>query len=151
MPVDEHPRSARAARHAAHKIQSLHRAVRVVNEATGLDEPSSIAALEVVISGLVRRLTPAEGRQLLAQLPTELRESLRDLPPGPEDGLTRGTIEAELARRLALEPEVAAELVPKVGIAVRHLVSEGEMTDVLAQLPDDMKSMLPDEVLHQNP
>lgn len=145
------PSKART-RHAAHVIRSSHQAARWVLDNTGLDDFSSaLAALEVVAGGIVRRLTPAEAADFIAQLPSELHESLLDLPAGPDPSLTLDTVVAELAARLQIEIERAPEIARGVGIAIRHLISPGEIADVLSQLPRELRQLLPDEVAHATP
>ncbi len=67
-------------------------------------------ALDVVLAALVRRLTPDEAKDLIAQLPSLLQPRLRAQPPGPDKLITRETIEAELAQRLQVPPPRAAQL-----------------------------------------
>jgi len=110
-----------------------------------------MTALEVVAGGIVRRLTPAEANDFIAQLPSELHHTLLELPAGPDRGLTLETIQAELARRLDVDAESAPELVRGVGVALRRLVSEGEIGDVLSQLPLELRQLLPDDVAHRTP
>jgi uncharacterized protein (DUF2267 family) len=73
------------------------------------------------------------------------------LPGGPDRTLTRETIEAELVRKLDVEPERATELAREVGSAFERLVSPGEIDDVRAQLPADLKAILSGEVVHLTP
>jgi CBS domain-containing protein/uncharacterized protein (DUF2267 family) len=92
-------------------------------------------ALEVVLTSLVRRLTPDEAKDLIAQLPSLLQPRLQAQLPGPDKGITRETIEAELIQRLALEPARAAQLLEVVGATIAQTVSTGQMEDVRRQLP----------------
>jgi uncharacterized protein (DUF2267 family) len=119
---------------------------------TGLDDlESALTALEVVAGGIVRRLTAGEANDFISQLPSELHERLLDLPAGPDTNVTLETIVAELAARLSVGVGRAAKLVRDVGIAIRNLVSRGEIEQVLAQLPREMHAILPDVVAHQTP
>src|ERR1051325_1662139 len=52
-------------------------------------------ALEVVLAALLRRLTPGEAKDLIAQLPSLMQPKLYALPPGPDKGITRASIEAD--------------------------------------------------------
>jgi uncharacterized protein (DUF2267 family) len=149
--AESHP-DHRRTRHAAHVIQTSHKAASLVRDMTGLSEvDSALAALQVVAGGIVRRLTPPEAYDFVAQLPSELREPLLDLPAGPDENITLETIHAELADCLSLPIERAAELAPGIGVAIRRMLSSGELNDVLAQLPRDLWPLLPDEVAHQTP
>jgi uncharacterized protein (DUF2267 family) len=95
--------------------------------------------LEVVLSAVVRRLTPDEAKHLIAQLPSVLEAPMRALPPGPDKGISRGTIEADLVRRLDVAPARAAELLNAVGATIAQNVSSGQRKDVQGQLPDDLR------------
>jgi uncharacterized protein (DUF2267 family) len=146
-------RSAGEARHAAHAIQTSHRAARLVADVTGLyDFDQAMTALEIVAGGLAARIVPQEARDLLAQLPSEVRDRvLESLVPGPDTGVTRETIEFELVRRLPIDAARASELVVQVGLALEHLVSPGEINQVRAQLSSDLRAILPEAIAHPTP
>lgn len=146
-------RSATDVRRAAHRVRSSHRAAEIVRDATGLDDAeSAMAALEIVCAGIVRRIQRTEAGDFIAQLPSEIREHMvTEVPSGPERGLTRETIESEIARRFDVEMNEASALVGRVGTAIEHLVSEGEVAHVRAQLPEDLRSIFSGDVLHRTP
>jgi uncharacterized protein (DUF2267 family) len=147
----ENPQPRRA-RHAARASQTSHEAARVVRDVTGIeDDEAALRALEIVAGGIVRRVTPAEAGDFIAQLPSELQPALLDLRAGPDKGITLDTIAAELASSFAIEPDAAARMMRSVGVALRGLVSRGEIDDVLAQLPRDMRELLPDVVARPTP
>jgi uncharacterized protein (DUF2267 family) len=99
-------------------------------------------ALEVVLGSLVRRLRPDEAKDLIAQLPSLLQPVLRAQPTGPDKGITRQTIEAELGELPDVEPPRAAHLLDVVIGAVAQIVSPGQMQDVRDQLPVGLRSIL---------
>lgn len=140
-------------RHAAHVIESTHRAARWVQDMTDIDTVSdALAALEVVAGSIVRRVTAAEAADFIAQLPSELHEPLLDLRAGPDTNITLASVERDLAERLHIEPERAARLLPGVGLALRQLIGPGERRDVLAQLPKELQVLLPEsEIPHPTP
>jgi uncharacterized protein (DUF2267 family) len=145
-------RSVSGARRAARMLQTSHEAARKVQEATGLeDTESAMTALEVVVEGIVRRLTASEAHDLLSQLPAELHRRLHGVPSGPDRHLTRETIEEDLIRRLDIGADQAHELLDGVGVALEDLVSAGEIAHVCAQLPEDMRSIFTGEILHRTP
>jgi uncharacterized protein (DUF2267 family) len=72
-------------------------------------------------------------------------------PAGPDPGLTRETIEAELSKRLDLEPAHTPRLLDQLGTALEHLVSPGEMSHVRGQLPRDLQSIFRGDVAHRMP
>jgi uncharacterized protein (DUF2267 family) len=98
-------------------------------------------ALHVVLRSLVRRLTPDEAKDLIAQLPSLLQAGLLALPPGPDKLVTRGTIETELARRLDVDAARAGRVLASVGASIADSVSAGQMADVRGQLPDDLRGV----------
>jgi uncharacterized protein (DUF2267 family) len=146
-------RSSREARHAAHVIQTSRRAVQLVADLTELDDfEQAMAALEVVVGGIVRRITASEAGDFLAQLPSELRSRVIDATPaGPELSLTRATIESELSNRLQIGLVEASQLLDQIGMVLEQLVSAGEIAHVRAQLPKELQSIFRSEVAHRTP
>lgn len=98
-------------------------------------------ALEVVLSSLVRRLTPEEANDLLSQLPSLLKPKLLSLPPGPDKTITRESIEEELVQRLGVDKKRVAEILAAIGTSISQSVSSGQIEDVQSQLPEDMRSI----------
>jgi uncharacterized protein (DUF2267 family) len=108
---------------------------------THIDQAES--ALQIVLAALVRRLTPNEAGDLLAQLPSHLRDhAVACVPAGPDLGVDRGAIERELEQSLRVSSARAMELVGQIGRVLAASISSGELADVRAQLPADMKSIL---------
>ena len=100
-------------------------------------------SFEVVATALLRRMIPDEAEDLLAQLPALLLPELKAAArTGPDRGITRQTIERDMARRLKVEPQRAAELVSRLGHGLSEFVSEGELKDVQGQLPAHLKPLL---------
>jgi uncharacterized protein (DUF2267 family)/predicted transcriptional regulator len=104
------------------------------------------AALDVVLESLVRRLTPDEAEDLIAQLPSLLQPTLRALALGPDKGITRETIETELCERLDADPPRAAQLLETIGATIACIVSPGQVQDMRSQLPERMRSILPESL-----
>lgn len=100
-------------------------------------------ALDVVLTGVVRRLPPHEAAGFVAQLPSMLHDRLLDLPAGPDRSITRESIETELAKRLDLDAPRVALVLDVVGAALEHTVSTGGVANVRNQLPRDMRSIFP--------
>ena len=96
----------------------------------------------IVVSALLRRLTPAEAADFLAQMPRNLRDyAVANVPSGPDLSVRRDAIEAEIATLVGVGPERAAQIVRQVGQALSASVSRGELSDVNSQLPDDMREI----------
>jgi len=100
------------------------------------------AAFDSALPLLMRRLIPGEAEDLAAQLPMLLRERL-PLPQGPDKSITRETIEKELARRLSVTPQRAGEILRAIGTTLARNVSEGQIEEVRAQLPEDLRAIFP--------
>ncbi|HVJ20814.1 MAG TPA: CBS domain-containing protein [Polyangiaceae bacterium] len=129
-------------RHKVHADQTFHDFLRRLQAATGLDSAErALTAFLVVATAVMRRISPAEASDFAAQLPSRLRERLLELPAGPDRAVTLSAIEAELARRLDLDGTTAADLVKRIGSVVGTFVSEGEVDNVRAQLPRELKSL----------
>lgn len=115
-----------------------------VQRLTGLDTREVAAtALDVVLCGLVRRLTPQEASDFISQLPSLLHDRLLELPAGPDKSVTRDTIESDLVKRLDIEPDFASRIVSDIGAALEQSVSSGQIDDVRSQLPKEMRSIFP--------
>lgn len=97
-------------------------------------------ALREVLSAVVRRIDPGEAKDLVAQLPSLLHSRLRRLPPGPDKGVTRAGVVSDLAERLGMDEEAAAEALSAVGGAVAESVTDGQMDEVRRQLPPDLRA-----------
>jgi uncharacterized protein (DUF2267 family) len=117
--------------------------LRLVQATTHLETTEqAMLALDVVVSGLVRRVTPGEAKDMLAQLPSELRERWLNLPAGPDRDVTRESMVRELAERLDIHARAADDLARAVGLALSALISEGELDDLRHQLPKAMRELL---------
>ncbi|HEU4647664.1 MAG TPA: CBS domain-containing protein [Gemmatimonadales bacterium] len=135
------PRTPSGLRSAARAEATYARLLSKVLEDAGLENAEQAAtALGIVLAALVRRLTPNEANDLIAQLPSLLQPALRALPPGPDRLVTREAIETELAERLELDSGRAAQLLDEVGATIAQSVSAGQMEDVRSQLPEPLRS-----------
>jgi uncharacterized protein (DUF2267 family) len=101
-------------------------------------------ALEVVLGSLLRRLTPGEAKDLIAQLPSLIQPKLYALPPGPDKGITRESIEADLVQRLNVDSTRATQLLTAVGATVAQSVSPGQVKDIQSQLPGELRGFFAD-------
>jgi len=122
---------------------TLHRLVKQVQEEAGLDDAEQAgAALDVVVSALVRRLTAGEAMDFIAQLPSLLQPHLRALPPGPDKSVTVDSIEADLAARVGIDQARANAVFVAVANTVLANISPGEAEQVVSQLPKELQSLL---------
>lgn len=132
-----------AARRRASRLDASYR--RLMNEFRAESALPSIdqadTAFAVVLSALVRRLTPDEGKDLIAQLPLRIGERLQSLPAGPDKTITEAAIIAELAGRLGITPPRAREVLEAAVRTLDANVSAGQMQDVRHQLPKELRGV----------
>lgn len=141
----ESPRSPTRRRRLARAEATLTRLLNQVRAETGLEDVEHArTALEIVLASLVRRITPTEASDFIAQLPSLLHPSLRALPLGPDKSITRDAVEALLVERLDVDPGRAAQLLAAVWTAVAKSISPGQAADVRSQLPAEFRDALPE-------
>jgi CBS domain-containing protein/uncharacterized protein (DUF2267 family) len=132
----------RARRHGARAERSYAALVARTRELTGLLTPHAAeAALEEVLSGIIRRICPEEARQLLAQVPSVLADRLASQADGPDLHVTRAGMERAIAYLFSVDAERAAQIVAQVARALDQSISAGEIADVRAQLPGDLSEL----------
>jgi len=135
-------RSPARRRSAARAEATYRRLVKQLRADTGLENDGQAeTALGIVLDSLVRRLTPGEAEDLIAQLPSLLQPALYALPLGPDKLITRETIEQELVQQLGVEPSRATKLLAATGALIAQTVSTGQMEDVRAQLPESLREV----------
>ncbi len=131
------------ARRRASRLEAKYR--RFVNEFRNEAALSSFeeaeTALMIILSALVRRLTPDEAKDLIAQLPLKIGERLVELPAGPDKSIAPEEIEAELTSRLGMESGRPRELIAAAANTLDANVSAGQMQDVRHQLPKDLRNL----------
>jgi CBS domain-containing protein/uncharacterized protein (DUF2267 family) len=143
--LPESPRSPAMRRRMARAEATYGRFLSQLREGAALESAEEAeTALDAVLGSIVRRLTPGEAKDLVAQLPSLLQPGLQPRPSGPDKLVTRQTIEAELIRRLGVDPSRAAEILAAVGGTVAQSVSAGQMRDVRSQLPEDLRGIFSD-------
>lgn len=139
------PAASRAeGRHRAHAEASYHALLRQVMMETELDSiETTEAALDALLSGVIERIMPEEAAELVAQLPYNLRERLAGVTRGPNRKVTREAIEQVLSLRLGIGEARAQQLAARLGRSLEKAVSRGELLDVKAQLPADLRALFP--------
>lgn len=136
-------RRTRAHRRSVARAEAtLARFVTELDRETELEDPAqSRVALDIVATGLVRRLQPQEAANLIAQLPSLLQADLRTLPPGPDKTITEASICAELGDALGVDRPVAAQVLNAVARFIAGSISEGQAEDVRGQLPKGLRDV----------
>src|SRR5690606_19938938 len=137
------PARARSVARAEATFRRMLNALRM--EAALENANQAETALEVVATALVRRLTPDEAKDLIAQLPSLLRPKLDRHRLGPDKRVTRETIEQTLAERLGATPERAAEILRSAGAVIARSVSRGQMEEVQNQLPAELRPVFAEQ------
>lgn len=121
---------------------TLARWLNAIRDETGLDDSEQAhIALDVVLDALVRRLTPQEANDFIAQLPSLLQRGLRTLPAGPDKSISEATIAAGLRAQLDLEPAEASRVLAAIAGIVAGSISEGQAEDMRGQLPAGLREM----------
>ncbi|KFI22294.1 DUF2267 domain-containing protein [Nitrosococcus oceani] len=139
----ESPRSPARRRSLARAEATLSRLINAVQTETGLeDRQQARIAVETILALLVRRVTPGEAKDLIAQLPSLLQSPLRALQPGPDKSITRETAITELSQQLGLDTARAEEVIGTVIGTIAKAISPGQVEDLRRQLPEDLRSLL---------
>jgi uncharacterized protein (DUF2267 family) len=120
--------------------------LRDLAEELGTDEATAWRVLRAYLQILRDRLTIDEAAQLAAQLPNLLRGVFYEgFDPGhqPERIRDRDVFLARLAERAQLPgPDEAATAAAAATRVLRRHISAGEVDDVLAQLPAEIRQVL---------
>lgn len=121
---------------------TLRRWLNAVRDETGLDDPEEArVALDIVLDGLVRRLTFQEANDFIAQLPSLLQRKLGALPAGPDKKVNEASIVDELSAQLDLEPAEAGRVLAAIARIVAGSISEGQAEDMRGQLPPGLRDV----------
>jgi CBS domain-containing protein/uncharacterized protein (DUF2267 family) len=132
-------------RRVARAEATYRRLINQVREEAGLDTVDDAqAGLEIVVGSLVRRLTPGEAKDFIAQLPSLMQPTLSRLLPGPDLLINKEAIEEEIAQRLNVNRARAAQIVAAVVATVAQSVSPGQVKDIQSQLPQDLRELFPE-------
>ena len=138
----------RAQRRQGRTTQTWRRFLHEVAESCGVEldraERAAVYALEVLES----RLLKAESDDLNAQLPSGLVELL-PLPPERPERLYREDFLERIAERLGVAVPEAERLCRGVFAVVGRRVSEGELEDVLRELPAELRTLWPGQLVDE--
>lgn len=136
----------RAQRRQGRTTQVWRRFLHEVAQACGVEvaqaERAAIYSLEVLES----RLLKAESDDLNAQLPTGLVELL-PLPPERPERLHRADFLQRIAELLEVDDHEAERLCRGVYEVISRRVSEGELEDVLREMPAELRTLWPAQLV----
>ena len=134
------PKSRGVMRSVARAEATYGRLINQLRTDADLDDVDKArAALEIVLKNVVRRLTPGEAKDLIAQLPSLLQPMLQALPPGPDKSITREKIWDELLQQIGVDEGHTAQILLAVAGVVARTISPGQIQDVQSQLPADLR------------
>lgn len=138
----ESPRAPGVQRRVARVEATYRRLLSQVREEAALDSAEDAkVALEVVIGSILRRITPGEARDFIAQLPSLIQPELAKWISGPDRSIDRAAIEREIRSRLDVDEARAAHIVAAVSATVAQRVSPGQVKDLQSQLPQDLRDL----------
>ncbi len=139
------PRQPARRRSTARAEGTYRRLLKEVQHECSLEGPEEAErALKVVLSGLIRRVTPGEAKDLMSQLPSLLQSKLKSVSPGPDKQVTRESIEADLAQELGVAQARANLILSGVGSIIAQSISPGQLADVQSQLPKQLQEIFPE-------
>jgi uncharacterized protein (DUF2267 family) len=113
-------------------------------ENKGLDRKLAGQAVESVLCAMEQRLMVDEARHLEAQLPRKVVALLERCPKHqdrPYRKLNREELLGMVAEDLGVDMKEAERITCAVLATVREHISEGEMEDVLGQLPHELRAL----------
>ena len=130
------------------KVTFIRKAQDAIESRVSIDRHRTERVIGAVFSALSSRLTPGEGKELIAQLPLELKrlwyEEVAKRQARGEEEVTKLSKDQFLMKvqnngRLASITE--AEFVARCVIrTLKEAISPGEIQDAVAQLPSDLKA-----------
>jgi uncharacterized protein (DUF2267 family) len=119
--------------------------IDLVAQEAGVSRDEAIRAARATLKTLAQRISRGEAEDIAAELPEELRLSLRD-GERPQIFDREEFLRRVAAREGGLIDEATAErYVRAVFAALRRAVSAKEIHDALSQLPKDIQEMVGQE------
>jgi CBS domain-containing protein/uncharacterized protein (DUF2267 family) len=119
------------------------RMAQAVENATGLDQSRAERALFLTACMLCQRLTQDEAGHFVAQLPSLLQQRLEGCLTGPDRSVTAQSMQDKITQSLGLLSfDEAAGIVRAVFDVMSDSVTAGQMSEVRAQLPEEIRRLL---------
>jgi uncharacterized protein (DUF2267 family) len=109
--------------------------IKKVQLASGFSDSESQEALELMVESLAERLNEGERKDFASQLPTELKAIALSADP-LEAELYDKNILSEFMERENIEEDHAKKQILSAWKALKEALSEGEINDIRAQLPN---------------
>jgi uncharacterized protein (DUF2267 family) len=114
---------------------SFRELIKKVQLASGFSDSESQEALELMVESLAERLNEGERKDFASQLPTELKVIALSADP-LEAELYDKNILSEFMERENIEEGHAKKQILSAWKALKEALSEGEINDIRAQLPN---------------
>lgn len=129
------------------KVTFVRKVQDAIEKQMRIDRDRTEEMIGAVFSALSARLTPSEGEQFIAQLPTPLKdlwyhEVAERLARGEQEivKLSRDQFLTRIQNEGRLASAVEAEFIARCVIHVlKEAISPGEIQDAVDQLPSDLK------------
>jgi len=135
----------RARRHESRTGQTYAAFIKHLCERGGMSPHVAEQAAVSVLCALEQRIFGEEAQDLEAQLPQKLTELLhrceRHESGPPQRKFGRAEMLRMVGEELSLQPEAVEPVIRAVLDAVRDQVSEGEVEQVMQQLPADLRDL----------
>lgn len=123
------------------KQQTYSRFQKDFMDSVKLDKVQSEKVMLKLLQLLCTRITPVEAFDFISQLPSALHNELLDEKAGPEKSITERTFIDETMAILGSDETRAREVIEDFWHCLERHVSEGELEDVLGQLPKNTREL----------
>lgn len=120
---------------------SFRELIKKVQLNSGFSDAESKEALELMVESLAERLNEGERKDFASQLPKELKEIALTAPTAVAEYYDKDILR-EFMEREGIEEAHAKKQILSTWKALREAISEGEINDIRAQLPNSMVAFL---------
>jgi uncharacterized protein (DUF2267 family) len=107
----------------------------------GISREAAEALTAATLRTLAERITRGEAEDLAAQLPAELQGHLMK-PQEPAESFGLEEFLRRVSERSGMDPDEVLAHVGAVFAALREAVTSGELEDIRAQLPEDLRGLI---------
>ncbi|MGE4234374.1 MAG: CBS domain-containing protein [Bacteriovoracia bacterium] len=121
--------------------QTLEKFYSFIRKDLDIDHDQIARLAKLLLGYLVRRIHYTGAVNLISQLPKILQNELYDLPAGPDRSVTKDIILKDIQQIFNTSYEIAESYAKHFLLSLGHLISQGELEHVKAQLPNDLKEL----------
>jgi uncharacterized protein (DUF2267 family) len=112
-----------------------------VQERAQLDADGAERATEATLTALAERLEQGEATDFASQLPQELKEKVRGAAGGTGEPIALTEFIRKVAQKEGVSEYAARQHACAVVDVLREQLTEGQVDDVLSQLPEDYRTL----------